>query len=168
MQFSTSAVVQYIFQMLDVQSYVSHCVFTVLGSWQCMCVGVSLFSFSLSREVTVPFAAATITAVGTGVYLNKVVAKVTPHRHLCPHHTIYSLLISQHNMFTCESLFLTLQHFSPHSLVARLVPFVAVAAANSINIPLMRYKYMFNMTYPKGGRTSKGQLCLTSAVMNIA
>ena len=126
-----------------------------------MCVRVSLFSFSLSREVTVPFAAATITAVGTGVYLNKVVAKVTPHRHLC-------LLISQHNMFTCESLFLTLQHFSPHSLVARLVPFVAVAAANSINIPLMRYKYMFNMTYPKGGRTSKGQLCLTSAVMNIA
>ena len=38
-------------------------------------------SFSLSSEVAASFAAATITAAGTGVGLNKIVAKVTVSQH---------------------------------------------------------------------------------------
>jgi len=52
--------------------------FGICYAWPSWCVSISQLFLSLCvRDVAVPFVAATGAAVGTGIYLNKVVAKVT-------------------------------------------------------------------------------------------
>ena len=55
-----------------------HRLTVAMHAWPSWCVSSSQLFLSLCvRDVAVPFVAATGAAVGTGIYLNKVVAKVT-------------------------------------------------------------------------------------------
>ena len=85
----------------------------------------------LNRQIVVPYLAATGAATVTALTLNQVVAKVNP-----------ILILKAAIPNTVDTNALLLQRAPP--LIGRFVPFAAVAAANAINIPLMRQRELRN------------------------
>ena len=82
-----------------------------------------------------PYVAATTSATATAIGLN-VLAKVSK--------TMIMLLFIVVVIYCCCCLLLLLQNLPP--LIGRFVPFAAVAAANCVNIPLMRQRYAHTHT----------------------